>query len=975
MGKKLVLILTILLILPVMAFAANGKVSGVVTDAATGDPLVGVNVILEGTTMGASTDIDGYFVILNVPPGNYTVKFEYIGFKQLSLENVRVVSDITKRLDVVMEETTIDIGEQVVVVADRPFFEASATNTVRVVDSEEIQKVPIKGVNQIVGLNAGVVIADGSGGETNAAILNVRGGRGNETLYVVDGVPYNDAMFGNAMGTIPDAAIEQISSQLGGFSAKYGSAQSGVVNIVTKSGNPKYFGSVEGISSQWTDDYNYNAVNGSFGGPIIPGNKHYTFFVSGEYIDAATDDPRAVGAYIPASVGRQGTEFEEVSYDLLPHTGSTLARYAGKLDINFERIRTTLSFNGSNRDARDYIHSYVKANSFHNPRTVEDVLGTSLKLTGVIDEKTFFDAIFRYKYSYYRLGDGFWWDNLNAYGDTLANREVGVELRTQADRLLRDENGVYFVSGRSYNAWREYEIQTLGSDFLFTKQFPGHLIELGGTIQEDQSRYLYLGPLDLATKLRTPGVPAEQRWYGAMYSHWGYDITGNALDDTRFREVVTDAEQGSKDVIEEAGPKKPLTMSAYVQDKIEFADFIFNLGVRWDYFDPKGNRLRNVNYPLAYSRDPNTNEIAFNPDTDAKLDPEDFEPMPVENYFSPRIGFAYPVTVRTVFHAQYGVFRQFPRHIDLYDSWISITQLERDAQFFVNTGHLQAESTTQYEFGFKNQIGSVASLDITAFYKNIKGLTNVISQPFRRGQLDLRYLSTVNSDFGTVKGFAFQFNLRRVGPLTARIDYTWQIAEGTGSDESSSYVAAFRNPRGEVPAAVAPLDFDQRHTLSANIDIRAGRGQGPRLFGVRILEEAGVNFLVNFNSGRPYTPVALLNALDGESNYGALTQYVNSAYAGGVFRLDMKIDKYFHLGRISLVPYLWVQNLLDRNNFNDVWRSTGEPDNTAYLESPQGQQTARSTGPGYVSDYKSYERFPNNYGIPRLVRLGLRINF
>ena len=121
--KKLLIILTILLLLPALSLAASGKLSGVVTDKSTGDPLIGVNVVVEGTTLGASTDLDGYYVILNVPPGNYSVNFNYIGYTPLSYENVRVVTDITKRLDVALEETTIELGEQIVVTADRPFFE------------------------------------------------------------------------------------------------------------------------------------------------------------------------------------------------------------------------------------------------------------------------------------------------------------------------------------------------------------------------------------------------------------------------------------------------------------------------------------------------------------------------------------------------------------------------------------------------------------------------------------------------------------------------------------------------------------------------------------------------------------------------------------------------------------------------------------------------------------------------------------
>lgn len=214
------------------------------------------------------------------------------------------------------------------------------------------------------------------------------------------------------------------------------------------------------------------------------------------------------------------------------------------------------------------------------------------------------------------------------------------------------------------------------------------------------------------------------------------------------------------------------------------------------------------------------------------------------------------------------------------------------------------------------------------------------------------------------------------------------LNEGTGSSQASSFTATFRNPEGKTPKAIAPLEFDQRHTFNASIDIRAGKNEGPTLGGLHLFENAGANFLITYNSGRPYTPVAFWDVLTGNTLQGNLTQYVNSAYADGVFRIDLKVDKEFYLGNVTLTPYLWIQNLTDRDNFINVWRSTGEPDNTAYLESADGQRQVRqnrerlandgdpTTGADdWELDYRSVERDPTNYGIPRLVRLGLKVKF
>ncbi|RMF57058.1 MAG: TonB-dependent receptor, partial [Calditrichaeota bacterium] len=700
-------------------FGQSGKISGIVRDKTTGEPLPGVNVVVQGTFLGASTDVDGFFVILNVPPGEYTLSFSYIGYQPVDLQNVRVVSDLTKRVEVELEPTTIELDSAIVVVAEKPFFEASATNTVRVLDTEEIERVPIKGVSSIVSINAGVVVEDGSGGQTDNATINVRGGRGNETLFVIDGVPFNDLIFGTPSGTIPDAAIEQVSSQLGGFSAKYGSAQSAVVNITTRSGSSKFFGGLEmvtsGLGSQTPDyvnnpklvedqeqlapgadpksvimkasdygdnvilgldDYGYRQITGYLGGPIIPG-KSFTFFGSLELVDTNDDDPRASGLEIPTA---------NISQQFLPDNESQVLRYTGKVDGNlFEgKLKLTASSSGSIRKARQYVHSYSKFNSFHNPRVEEDVLSGSFRISHILDETTFWDLTLRTKYTKWERMDGFWKDDLLAYGDYQRNlEEQGIEiqggdlaidgLHGNGGRVERPVPGVFHGFGRVFNNFTRYEILTNGADFNFTKQFKNHLVEFGGMAEQSKVRYWSIAPVQLASFKDSRTL--EERYFNGINFFYGYDLFGNAIENDQFREVGGDR-------FLEAAPPTPVTAAAYIQDKIEFQDFILNLGFRWDYFDPNYIRIKDPFNVLGQG----------NP---TLLDMEDFEDMPTESYVSPRIGFAFPVTEFTVFHAQYGIFRQQPRLFDLYDSWVNLDDLEFIDGQGQNNGHLHSETTTQ----------------------------------------------------------------------------------------------------------------------------------------------------------------------------------------------------------------------------------------------------------------------------------------
>src|SRR5512139_1376968 len=94
MQRKLFFVLVLTVLLPAVLFAA-GKISGKVTDAGTGEPLVGANVVVVGTSMGAATNVAGEFVILNVPSGTYTLRTSYVGYQMITLSNVRVNEGLT----------------------------------------------------------------------------------------------------------------------------------------------------------------------------------------------------------------------------------------------------------------------------------------------------------------------------------------------------------------------------------------------------------------------------------------------------------------------------------------------------------------------------------------------------------------------------------------------------------------------------------------------------------------------------------------------------------------------------------------------------------------------------------------------------------------------------------------------------------------------------------------------------------------
>ena len=210
----------------------TGKVSGRVIDSNTNEALIGVNVMLVGTTLGAATDEDGYYHILNVPPGFYDLRSNMIGYAEKTITGVRVEIDLTAVIDLDLSIEAIE-GEMITVAANQKLVKVDVASSQKSISSEKISEMPVSSVTEVVGLSAGV-----SG-------LSVRGGSYNETQFMVDGLVLNDERTSEPTTGIPLSSIQDISLQTGGFGAEYRNARSGVINVVTKEGNKdSYSGSI-----------------------------------------------------------------------------------------------------------------------------------------------------------------------------------------------------------------------------------------------------------------------------------------------------------------------------------------------------------------------------------------------------------------------------------------------------------------------------------------------------------------------------------------------------------------------------------------------------------------------------------------------------------------------------------------------------------------------------------------------------------
>jgi outer membrane receptor for ferrienterochelin and colicin len=361
-------LLLIMFFIPTLIYpGTTGKLTGSVKDASTGEALIGANIILIGTDFGAATNIDGNFIILNIPPGDYSVKVSYIGYENKIITDVQIIVDQTTLLPIELGTKSI-VVDDVIVVAPKPMVQKDVTSSISVIRRDQIESLPVSTFTELLSLQAGVV-------ETGNNNLHIRGGRSNEVAYLVDGVYVKDPLLGNLSLEIGNDAIQEMSLLSGTFNAEYGNALSGVVNIVTRDGDDKFAGKLEARTSEFGinrySDLHDSRVNGSLSGPFFM--HKVNFFISAEL------DNR--GSYLPYGYNKFSSFFSKLTTSLIPLT------------------KISIQNRGSKGQRQGYSHSYKYIPEQYLRRR-SDSWQSSLTFTNTPSNNFFYDL----RASYFNQG-------------------------------------------------------------------------------------------------------------------------------------------------------------------------------------------------------------------------------------------------------------------------------------------------------------------------------------------------------------------------------------------------------------------------------------------------------------------------------------------------------------------------------------------------------------------------------------------
>ena len=814
--KKFIFLIPILV--SVALAAELGRIKGTVLDDTNNEPLVGADVIIEGTELGSATDADGSFIIPFVPAGTYRITVSYIGYKSVTKVNVLVFSNQTTELSFRLEPTVIKVPPMVVT-AQRPMVIKTQTQTRRTVTAKDINTLPITEINQIITLQAGV--------STDERGTHIRGGRPSEIAYFVDGILTKAPHYGHQSVDINKQAVEEVGIITGGFDAEYGEALSGVVNIVTREGGEKFQGNLRYTTDEvfFSDkfdklNYGYNMYELSFGGGLLDMSR-LRYFLSGEAM--LTDAYESAKYKVPSERFDYKLE-SKLSYHLPKAKGKlTLSGFVSRQQyMHYQDIWGDLSFIyhlDHNYGVRRRSNLYTIA--FNYMPTTSMIIESKLGYT---------------KYSRFR-----------------AVRDLEAE--AEADRKWYDD--YIFKAQHFIDIIPELEEDTLKKNYLVDSMM---------NYYEEMQRYS-------AASLRNNPYGATGFFYTVGDQRlWRYEFNRDwqvKLSVTNSIGKVHEVKTGAALTLQHVGwydnnlpfyripfwdiyEKDPVRFAAYAQDRMDFEGIITRLGLRFDYFDSKAAGLENPS-------DPTDSNIIW------------AEP---KWRISPRLGFSLPITERSKLRFNYGHFFQTPTAHDLYRSTepMVVWLLLRRYNSVVGNPNLTVEKTIQYEIGYENQVSDLIAFGFIAYYKDIYDLIQtrqilVLPNP---------YYQVINIDYGNVKGMEFTMKKRLANYWSFDLSYTLQFAKGTASYAWQHYYDIYNQPRdpitGEYPLPNIDywLDFDERHMINSSFTI-----DFPEDFMLMPLRNFFTSFIFSFHSGFPYTPTDLKGNKLGDNNSARMPGYIN----------------------------------------------------------------------------------------------------
>lgn len=1013
------------------ADAQTGKLTGVVTDATSGAPIEGVQVVLQGTGYGNLTSANGRFFIIAIPPGTYRVQARRIGYQTQQTE-VQILIDVTREQSFQLATATQQIQDvQVVASQDNLIGDLTSSGTSTQITTTQLEALPVRSVQEALTLQSGfqeipIVSTDltsfTSSRRNASSPIIIRGGRGGETLQLIDGIPVNNFLFGGTSLDITTKAIQNVATFRGGLEPQYGNALSGVVSIATKEGGTNIAGSLEyetsrvgGAFGNTSDELRgFDFVDGYLSGPVPATSEKLRFVIAGrvqneaarvlqfddlifnpfqvDTLSRGSDVQDVLPGWRAMGFNQQRDMFGKLTYLFTPTTKLS----AGIIDYERQRMNVPFDwmFTGFNM-AEACVNAY------------QGQYGDAINVADVCD--TFYG--YDFTASNGRVADG-----------TLAGYQfTNPAVITQRRRLYtgKFEQTINRFNYRLVGGFFDQSRETCATFFsgicigerIADTNFSGRFVTAGVT---SQSLTPTEGTDEIAgnDKMQTVLFRADAQLQATDHHNLAAGVFYQGHD-IEFREV---RDIGLNNIFLQPSDfgAKPWDAALYVQDRIEYDFLTVRIGARYDYGRASGTFLQSAldptngttitevcndptrfGLPESFGTFTNSEGRTFTglaacsqPEATNKRDSavavafrDDMGPADARTAFSPRLGVNFPVTERSSAFFNFGVYYQNPLYVNVYQGTGIGTPAEGTVtapafrnQEPVGNPQLRAEQTTSYEVGYLAEFGRNFGVQLVAFSKDQAGLTGIRQGGIREGTLtgvfdpgvtygtnSPSYTVLVNQDYNTVRGVELELRRRLANYWSGTLNYAFAQATTNAAppDLENQQLG-----EGDVPSRnEIRSDADRRHAANATFTFRV-REQLPDIPLAAALRNTTLGVTAQFSSGWPYTPQLTFA--------GATRDRLerNSGTGTSSFQVNLQAQKNFNVSNVQYGLFMRVTNLLDRENCVQVFETTG---NCQAGASAQARLSAGNfTGEGEQSTF--FDR-PQYVGQRRSFTAGVRVNF
>ena len=930
--------LSLWLLLSVALLAAQEApiLRGRIIDSQTGETLVGVNVIVKGTYAGASSGLDGTYIVEGLSPGSYDLEVSYMGYKLIQRNGVALSSGEVVVENFEMETTVLSFGRDVVVIGKKPLFDVSETASSIKMSNADISAMIVDDLGGILEKAAGVSTTDNE--------VHVRGGRLDETLFIIDGLATKDPLTGYGANLYINAdAIEEMEILTGGFQAEFGRAMSGVVNVTLKKGSDRYEGSLKYSTDELGSyqGYGTNRLEFSLGGPslwergleglglTVPG-KFYSFLVGyGKVADTHLPSASRLYPHVnldsPGGVIPQG--FWQQAMDALASREEN--DWHGMYKLTWQitpRIHLTSTYDLSARINQGFYMPRAFADVYFPYRYMEILNNYNTVTRTTVMLNTLFSHTISPR-SFYELKLGRFTTREHSAVQDLDYSEYREHLDldptfynpASADGEIRISYGDRFYDSGMSSEWYD----TFSDNVTFKGDWTYHFSERQRMKTGFEGNWITLQVLDI-----------DRPWEGT---------TGLGVNYDRYRANTSNG-------------------SFYFQDNLTFEGMIINAGVRYDYW-----------IPGAYLEEALTNSVTVADSARAaKFQQDTFGLLGrrIKGHLSPRLGISHPVTDNDVLYFYYGHFSQQPTYqyvfARLYGSGPATYQI-------IGNPTLNPKTTVQYEIGLKHRFSEDQILEVKAYWKNMFNYeTSETITSDNPKFAHLRFNMYFNADYGRSRGVEAIVRMRFLRYFNADGTVSYSIATGKSSNPNDNLLVQAGALR-EKPLGESFLAWDRPVQAFTNISFYVPKDNPRPILGFR---DWGFSLRVDYETGRRYTSRTLIYTEGFEP--GRIEGFDGKIYFNGTrnsdtpndliaikprFYLDTRLYKNWQVGRYRLRLFLEVENLLNERVPRRINSFTG-----------------RGYGPGETYSYSLIGRpnpnfDPSRIEKPRVLEAGLQVSF